>query len=406
MGDERKIAQIREDGDFQKLMKVLAGYPLAMEVVLGNLKNLSPQEVLGKLQAADINLDKGSEDKTQSILKCVEYSHSNLSPDAQKVLLCLAPFSGFIDRNDISKYAKELQKLEPFQDYDFEKFDDAVQEAINWGLLSPISEDIPRLLQIQPVFPFFLQAKLAELDAVSKEALREGFKNHYLGLGRSYGQSMVSKDARKQKLGIFFCRLEYENLYSALQICLEKQKTVSIFFCLDKYFELINDIQSKLKLASAVNLALEQYPPDYINGDNGYDIFIANDLLATCYLQTQNYQQAKQRYEKQLEIIDKITSLEETRKKSYIAGTYHQLGIVAQELREYHQARDYYQQALEIKIEYGDKYFCASTYHQLGIVAQELREYHQALDYYQQALEIFSNMGTSIPVLAPTTIWE
>jgi len=131
VGDEKKIGKIREEEDFQKLMKVLAGYPLAMEVVLANLKNLSSQEILAKLAAADINLDTGSEDKTQSILKCVEYSHSNLSADAQKLLLCLAPFSGFIDRSDIPNYAKQLQKLEPFQDDEFDKFDEAIQEAIN-----------------------------------------------------------------------------------------------------------------------------------------------------------------------------------------------------------------------------------------------------------------------------------
>lgn len=42
VGDERKISRIRENEDFQKIMKLLAGYPLAMEVVLANLKSLSP----------------------------------------------------------------------------------------------------------------------------------------------------------------------------------------------------------------------------------------------------------------------------------------------------------------------------------------------------------------------------
>ncbi|MFN6199058.1 MAG: CHAT domain-containing protein, partial [Dolichospermum sp.] len=79
-----KIEKIRQDGDFQKLMKLLAGYPLAMEVVLANLQKQTPQEILQGLQAADVNLDVASEDKTKSILKCVEYSHSNLSPEAQK----------------------------------------------------------------------------------------------------------------------------------------------------------------------------------------------------------------------------------------------------------------------------------------------------------------------------------
>ncbi|MFN6495632.1 MAG: tetratricopeptide repeat protein [Nostoc sp. DedQUE01] len=398
--DERKIGKIREEEDFQKLMKVLAGYPLAMEVLLANLKNLSSQEILAKLAAADINLDTGSEDKTQSILKCVEYSHSNLSPDAQKLLLCLAPFSGFIWRDLISNYAEELQKLEPFQDYDFDGFDGAIQEAINWGLLSDISSNPSparigeeRLLQIQPVFPFFLKAKLAELDAAIREALREGFKNYYIGLARSYNHYMKSKKPQERQFGIFFCRLEYENLYNALQICLEKQETINIFFCLDKYFELINDIPSSLKLSEFVCQAQVAYPAEIRTGEIGLHIVIALARLAMGYLQTQNYPQAKESYLRVIELSQQLQDVEATQIKSLLATTYHQLGRVAEELREYDQARDYYQQALEIKIEFGDRYSCAKTYHNLGIIAQELRQYDQAQDYYQQALEIKIEFG-------------
>nr|MDZ8020665.1 tetratricopeptide repeat protein [Nostoc sp. SerVER01] len=393
VGDERKIAKIREDGDFQKLMKVLAGYPLAMEVVLANLKNLSSQEILAKLVAADINLDTGSEDKTQSILKCVEYSHSNLSLDAQKLLLCLASFSGFIDRSDIPNYANELQKIEQFQNDDFDKFDEAIQEAINWGLLSLINEDIPQLLQIQPVFPFFLKAKLAESDAATRAALREGFKNHYIGLSRSYNRYMQSKEPQERQIGIFFCRLEYENLYNALQICLEKQETIDIFFCLFQYFYINNDIPSSLKLSEFVCNAQVAYPPEIRTGEIGLHIVMALDRLASCYLQTQNYSQAKESYLRVIELSQQLQGVEARQIKSSLASTYHNLGYVAQELRQYDQARDYYQQALEIKIEFGDRYICASTYHQLGRVAEELRQYDQARDYYQQALEIFIEFG-------------
>lgn len=223
------IPKMREDADFQKLMKLLAGYPLAMEVVLGNLRTQSPKEILAGLQAADVKLDVDSEDKTKSILKCVEYSHSNLSAEAQKLLLCLAPFSGFIDRSAIPNYINELQKLELFKDYAFDKFDAAIQEAINWGLLSaidlspspsPAKRGEEKLLRIQPVFPYFLKTKLENVDKLTCEALQEGFKNHYQGLANSYRQLMQSKDAQERKLGIFICKLEYENLYNALQICL------------------------------------------------------------------------------------------------------------------------------------------------------------------------------------------
>ncbi|BDA70660.1 hypothetical protein CAL7716_048260 [Calothrix sp. PCC 7716] len=402
VGDERKIGKIRENEDFQKIMKLLAGYPLAMEVVLANLKSLSPQELLIKLEAADINLDteRKSEDKTQSILKCVEYSHSNLSQDAQKLLLCLAPFSGFIDRSDIPNYVKQLQKLEAFQDYDFDKFDAAIQEAINWGLLSDLSPDPSpaskgeeRLLQIQPIFPFFLKAKLAEFEQVTREALQEGFKNHYIGLANSYYEYMKSQEASERQFGISFCQLEYENLYNALQICLTKQETVDIFFCLYKYLKLINDIQSNLKLSEFVCNAQAAYPSEIRTGRVGLHIVMAVDRLAGSYLQTQNYLKAKEYYQQVVKLIQQLQDVEETQINSVLASTYHNLGYVAQDMREYEQARNYYQHALDIYIKFGTEFDSAKTYHQLGSVAQDLRKYEQAQHYYQHALDIYIKFG-------------
>jgi tetratricopeptide (TPR) repeat protein len=400
--EKHRIPKLRKDDDFKKLMKLLAGYPLAMEVVLANLSKESSPQILQKLEAADVDLDSMREtgDKTESILKCVEYSHSNLSPDAQKLLLCLAPFSGFIFRDGILNYVEELQKLEPFQDYAFDKFDSAIQEAINWGLLSGLDlspspspnrkggQDEERLLLIQPIFPFFLNTKLNQLDEATRAALREGFKNHYLGLADFYDQLMESKDADERQLGIFFCKLEYENLYKALTISLEKQEIIDVFFCLAEYFQLVNDIQSRLKLSEFVCQAQEAYPSEIRTGEIGLHIVMALDILGCCYLQTQTYQKAGESYQKALKLWQELSDLEERQKQLYIAGTLHQLGVVAQELREWSQARVYYQQALDIKIEYSDRFSQAGTLHQLGIVAQALREWSQARVYYQQALDI------------------
>jgi hypothetical protein len=183
-------------------MRVLAGYPLAMEVVLPNLKRQSPGQVLDALRVADGDLDTDSEDRTKSIIKCVEYSHGNLSENSQKLLLCLAPFSGFIYRSLIPNYVEELQKLEPLQGYNFADFDTAIQEAIDWGLLEPMNEG-SQLLTIQPVFPYFLKTKLNGLDAATQEAIGEGFKNHYQGLEGYYNQLMESKEPQERQLGAF-----------------------------------------------------------------------------------------------------------------------------------------------------------------------------------------------------------
>ncbi|MEA5607048.1 tetratricopeptide repeat protein [Nodularia spumigena] len=402
---ERNVAAhlvdgIRQDADFEKLMKLLAGYPLAMEVVLTNLQRQSPQEILQGLQSADVNLDVVSEDKTKSILKCVEYSHSNLSPDAQKLLLCLAHFSGFILRGAIPVYIKELEKLEPLNDYCFDKFDDAIQEAINWGLLSLIDNN-QNFLKIQPIFPYFLKTKLASVDEKTRAALQEGFKNYYIGLAGSYKRLMDSKDAQELQMGILFCNWEYENLYNALQICLQKQESISIYFCLFQYFGLISDNQSNLKLAETVCQNLENYPPAFIQGELGYQIAMAIHRLGNCQLEAKQYQQAKYSYGKTLELYPTFVGIEERQKQLWQALIYHNLGVVAQKLREYEEARRNYQQALNINIEYGGsealpseaRYSQAGTYHNLGIVAQKLREYEEARRNLQLALNIYIEYG-------------
>ena len=384
----KRVKAIEADPEFTRLMKVLAGYPLALEVVLPNLKSQSPSQVLDALQAADFDLDSGSEDKTKSILKCVEYSHSNLSPDAQRLLICLAPFTGFIYRNGISKYAEQLQKLEPFQDYDFANFDAAIQEAINWGLLEGMDES-NRHLTIQPIFPYFLKTKLASLDEATRKALQEGFKNHYQGMAGSYNQLMESKDPQQRQMGIFFCRLEYENLYNALQTCLANQESIDIFFCLAEYLKVTEDIQNRLKLSKFVCEAQESYPPEIRTGAISLDIVLALERLAYCYWKTKAYQNARQAYQRIISLCQSLSDIEERQRQLWIAKIYQQLGNVAQNSREYGEARHNYQQALAINIEFGDRQAQADSYTNLGIIAQDLRKYGESRQNCQQALAIY-----------------
>ena len=59
VGDRAQIAALQQEQHFLWLMKVLAGYPLAMEVILANLEHQTPTEILAGLDAADVDLDLG-----------------------------------------------------------------------------------------------------------------------------------------------------------------------------------------------------------------------------------------------------------------------------------------------------------------------------------------------------------
>ena len=78
----------------------------------------------------------------------------------------------------------------------------------------------------------------------------------------------------------------------------------------------------------------------------------------------------KRAYQEALGYIRDLKGITEETRANYTAGTYHQLGMVAQEQRQWAQAEQHYQQALAINIEFNDRYSQADTYHQLGMVAQ------------------------------------
>ena len=144
-----------------------------------------------------------------------------------------------------------------------------------------------------------------------------------------------------------------------------------------------------MELGQLVLKQLETYSEATRQGSLGAELVGIIDNIAKRQLQLKQYVLAKQSYERAFNIWQENKAFDEKGKKHLSASIYHQLGRVAQEQREWQQARDYYQQALDIKIEFNDRYSQAGTYHQLGIVAQEQREWQQARDYYQQALDIY-----------------
>jgi tetratricopeptide (TPR) repeat protein len=282
--------------------------------------------------------------------------------------------------------------LEPFQTYDFDALDSAIDEAIHWGLLSPLQDNLPDLLTIQPVFPYFLKTKLNSLDAATQTALQTAFQRHYQGLAGYYKQLMDSKDPRERQRGIQFCQGEYENLFHALEICLQKQESIYIFFCLDKYFELISNKQSNLKLSIFVCEQLESYPSTFLTSSEGYQIPLAVDRLACMDLETQQYKASREAYQRTLKLYNQIGE-EERQKQLWKAVTYHQLGTIDLKLRDYEQDRANYQQVLEIYIEYGDRYSQPGMYARLGLLAEELEDLPEAQANLLQALRIFAEFN-------------
>ena len=182
----QKVTQYRKDPDLVQLLKLLEGYPLALEVVLANLGRQTPAEVLAALVSGAPGLEAGEIDlanpdiqqKTQSILHCIAYSHSNLAPEAQTLLLCLAPFTGVIYLGGLEAYTEALKRQPALAGLPFERWGEVLGQAMDWGLLAP--HEVEGFLRIQPTLPYFLRSRLAAPEqAAVRAAVETAFREHY-----------------------------------------------------------------------------------------------------------------------------------------------------------------------------------------------------------------------------------
>jgi len=389
--EKHNATKYREETDFQKLLKLLDGFPLALEVILANLAHQAPGEVLAALQAGDVKLDTpGSQEKTESILRCIDYSHSNLSPEAQQLLLCLAPFTSVIWLDPLDRYTEQLRQQPALAALPFERWPEVLREAQNWGLLSP-DPAIPGFLRLQPIFPYFLRSRLQEpAQAEVKQAVDSAFREYYQRLGATLDNWLTSQDGQERQIGQLLAGLEYENLMTALNLALAAQASIAGYYdALLHYLNAKQDPRRALALFQSILDRFERYPAEKLAGPLGVEFINVLGSTANRQLDLKQYAAAETSYQKILQLVPQLGQLDHEEAKRLQARAYHQLGMVAQEQRQWEQAEQYYRHALQFFSEYNDRYSQAKTYHQLGWVAQEQRKFEQAAQYYQQALQLY-----------------
>lgn len=268
----------RASGEYRELLDLLAGHPLAMQVVLANLKAKTPAEVLKALREGDVALDQGGS-RTESILKCIDYAHNNLSAEARDLLQCLAPFTGVVYLPVLDKYVELLEQQPELADLPWQHLDPVLKEADRWGLAKPEGP----FLRLQPVFPFFLRSRATEPRRTA--AVETAFRKHYEGLCGAVFQLMESKEPDQRQIGRTLATLEYENAWRALELGLAAQDSIlEPFYVLSAFLDQTKDNAAGLALAEKVIAGLEKYPKEALEGPLGLEMAGAVDVGAKRFL--------------------------------------------------------------------------------------------------------------------------
>ncbi|WP_293336873.1 tetratricopeptide repeat protein [Microcoleus sp. CAWBG58] len=395
---EAGVDRAKLPGEYLELLKLLGGHPLSLRVVLRHLKSQTPVQLIEALRRG-LDTFQGAEEegREKSLAVSLDYSFANLSEKARQHL----PFLGlFCDR----VFAHWLNNFSANPDRNWGQayravFGENLQQSDWIGLLNEataagILEDLgDTIYKIHPALPWYLRQQLNKMgsqEVISN--LEKKLLDFYAGFADKYRRELISN----AELASFVLRVEEPNLLRQLRLAEQQQEWADAQAILQALGEVYERWGRQSEFKSLRERALKQIgfhlAEAKAKGKDAFNFWIylrgenANEALKNADLET-----ARAVYN---EILDhELTALNNPSFNNNIAGTYHNLGMVAEEQRRFEEAIDFYNKALKIFEDGEDFYSAASTYHNLGRVAEERRRFEEAINFYNTALQIKEDKG-------------
>lgn len=409
------IDNFSNDSYFEQLIKLLDGSPLALKAVLPNLKKKPPKQILTELSAGIRDLDEGNiQQKTESIIHCIEYAYNNLSEEAQNILLFFAPFTGVINLHPgwidsyfdqakvffIISYTSlgksfEDQKIFYPEEFNLENVYQAFKEAIQNGLMQEliIPDRQIRALQLQPVFAYFLRLQSEDQLEIVTDYLNGKFIEHFYNLSETYNEWINSDSPEQQQRGIAYIELDYENLYKAL---LDQLKAKSLVFALvraiDGYLTKNRRHVQRLELMKLVESGLQKYEIDQLDDVAYLQHVSVLESLAEIYFEMHDYEQMKQTLRLLGPVAEK-SSLSGKEKALIHAHVHQRNGECALATGDIGGAEVYFKEALSLFRKHKFKEGEASARRNLGLIFLERENLVKAEEYLVTAFDFFQRKG-------------
>ncbi|MEW5869559.1 MAG: tetratricopeptide repeat protein [Chloroflexota bacterium] len=377
-------AQLRALAEYNALLRYLGGNPLAIQVILPELRRTAPAALLAGLQKGQAQL--GGDDprlgREQSLAASLAYRLDGLQGSLRQRLGVLGLFQGFVSvivldilsrRDGAPALIAGRERRQWAQDLD---------GAAGLGLLRKVGEGLYR---VHPALPWFFNAALQAAFPGQAEWLEAAFAEVYGGYSNYLSQLF---QARAQ-MAVGLLQAEEGNLRFALQLARKQELWQAVEGILYGLYRLY-DIQGRRvewgRLVAEIEGQAADAQGEPLPGREGLWRALL-DHRAELALQVRDFAAAQALYQRLNEHYERAGDGRNQ------AAMLHQLGRVAEEQRRFGEAEGWYKRSLEIKERLGDEQFQASTLHQLGRVAEEQRQFGEAERYHHLGLEIEKRLG-------------
>ncbi len=418
-----KPAELKRLPDYTDLLKYLAGNPLAIQVILPELKRNAPEPLLAKLKSGEASIRDDAElGRAHSLVASLSYRLDSLDPDLRKRLGILAPFQGFVNSGTLSIISNSKGAPKIIRGLKQKDWESLLETAVEVGLLR---ERTKEMYTIHPAIPWFFHDLMNKTFKNRSDRLERTFTSTYAIVS----SGLFTFFKTNAHLAMTHLSLEESNLSHALRLALKNEQwndTPGILYGLSILFttqgrwaeweRYISEIETGLVdrngdpkpgrelLWRAILGHLQEiagYHRDFIRQEMillrlkmqyekiGDEKNQATSLsqLGGIALKCRKYIEAESWYRKSLIIKEHI------RDEHGQANTFHQLGMIAFERQKFDEAKSWFHKSLDIKERIHDEQGQANSIHHLGVIAEESGMLDDAEIWYSKSIEIKERIG-------------
>lgn len=371
--------QIKALPQYNDLLKYLRGNPLAIQVVLPELKRKTPDALLRELQAGEVRLseDDPAQGRERSLSASLTYRLDALDPALRRRLGVLALFQGFVDADVLAMMSRVDGAPDTLKNLGRDEWIPILNAAAEVGILTNVGEGY---YTVHPALPWFFHDLKLESFPAHLVWLENAFATAY----GAYGEYLFRMFETRAALVMSLLNAEESNLTHALRLARRHEdweEVRGILYGLSRLFvtqgrrveweRLLDEIEAESTDAAGEPMAGRQ---DLWRALLGHRSEIAS------YHRDFEAEQAIH-----IRLKDHYKNIGDERNE---AVACHQLGLLAQKHRQFEEAERWYRQSLAIEERVGNEYGLAISLHQLGRLAEEQRRLEEAERLYKQSLVI------------------
>jgi tetratricopeptide (TPR) repeat protein len=367
--DDLGLTPDRDDAAFAELLTWLGGHPIAMQVVLLQLKNHKVSDVRAAVEKNFAGLS-GIDDETQRrLFASLGFLRDSLPQQLHPLLLPLGLHEKFVDADHLQRMAASVDAslTRP-------RIDRFVAALVPAGLLADRGQAI---YEIHPLLPSFLRAEV--LPEVPNEIV-EKWTRVFVDVMASIADAVALKELHEQR---FAFATHQANFHTALQ----HAETLGMQLAFAALTQSLAAYALNRRSFARAEQLFARLAKNRVAEKDGYGTAGAYHHLGRIAQEQRDFSAAEKWYLKSLRITEWHSD------ENSAARTYHELGIIAQEQCDFVAAKKWYLKSLEIDKRQGNEHGAASAYHQLGIIAQEQPDFSTAEKWYLKSLEIKERLG-------------